>query len=145
MLGKTLGGATVATGQGLVVFLLTLIIGFRPANWLMLPLALIAMFLTALLFTSLGMAIASRMSDMHAFPLIMNFLVMPLFFLSGVEGRYQVGQYACETAKVSDDIRSNVGSTARAGADSDGRPHFQGSTLVAKVVRPATQAARAYR
>ena len=37
MLGKTLGGATVATGQGMVVFLLTLVIGFRPENWLMLP------------------------------------------------------------------------------------------------------------
>ncbi|KPJ85673.1 multidrug ABC transporter permease [Parcubacteria bacterium SG8_24] len=83
MLGKTLGGATVATGQGAVVFLLTLVVGFRPERWLMLPVALVFMFLTALLFTALGMSIASRMSDMHAFPLIMNFLVMPLFFLSG--------------------------------------------------------------
>jgi ABC-2 type transport system permease protein len=47
------------------------------------PLVLLVMVLAAIVFTSLGMAIASRMDDMHAFPLVMNFLVMPLFFLSG--------------------------------------------------------------
>lgn len=41
------------------------------------------MLLIAFFFTSLGTAIASVVDDMHAFPLIMNFLVMPLFFLSG--------------------------------------------------------------
>ena len=41
------------------------------------------MMLAAILFTALGTAIASRMQDMQAFPLIMNFLVMPMFFLSG--------------------------------------------------------------
>jgi ABC-2 type transport system permease protein len=41
------------------------------------------MFLTALLFTALGTAIASTLKDMQGFQLIMNFLLMPLFFLSG--------------------------------------------------------------
>ena len=41
------------------------------------------MFLIAILFTALGTAIASKLNDMQAFPLIMNFLIMPLFFLSG--------------------------------------------------------------
>ena len=41
------------------------------------------MFLIATLFTALGTAIASLLEDMHGFQLIMNFLVMPLFFLSG--------------------------------------------------------------
>jgi ABC-2 type transport system permease protein len=41
------------------------------------------MFLTAFFFTALGTAIASQLTDMQAFPIIMNFLVMPLFFLSG--------------------------------------------------------------
>jgi ABC-2 type transport system permease protein len=41
------------------------------------------MALVALFFTALGTAIASTMEDMQAFPLVMNFLVMPLFFLSG--------------------------------------------------------------
>lgn len=83
MLGRTLGGATVAVIQGSVVFVLALIIGFRPTNWLMLPVGLVFAFLIGILFTSLGTAIASKLEDMQGFQLIMNFLVMPIFFLSG--------------------------------------------------------------
>lgn len=82
MIGRTLGGATIATLQGIIVFILTLIIGFRP-NLLYIPLTLFLMFLIALLFTALGTAIASTLEDFQGFQLIMNFLVMPLFFLSG--------------------------------------------------------------
>jgi len=82
MLGRTLGGATVAMAQGVVVLLITLLIGFRP-SLTFIPLALVFMFAIAFLFTSLGIAIASKLEDMQAFPLIMNFLIMPIFFLSG--------------------------------------------------------------
>jgi hypothetical protein len=47
------------------------------------PLVLVAMFLLAIFFTAFGTAIAVRMTDMQSFPLIMNFIMMPLFFLSG--------------------------------------------------------------
>ena len=83
MLGKTLGGATVASFQGVIVFILSLFVGFKVLNFLMLPVAAVFVFLVALLFTSLGIAIASRLEDMQGFQLIMNFLVMPIFFLSG--------------------------------------------------------------
>jgi ABC-2 type transport system permease protein len=83
MIGRTLGGATVAVLQGIVVFLLSLLAGFRPVNPWLFPLALLFMALIALMFTAFGTAIASRMQDMHGFQLIMNFVVMPLFFLSG--------------------------------------------------------------
>ncbi|MCL5970022.1 MAG: ABC transporter permease [Patescibacteria group bacterium] len=83
MLGRTIGGATVASLQGLIVFVLSLIVGFRPHNFTMFPLALLFIFLVALLFTSLGTAIASVLEDMQGFQLIINFLVMPIFFLSG--------------------------------------------------------------
>lgn len=83
MIGRTLGGATVATVQGIIVFLMALLIGFRPLNWMLVPVAVVFMFLIAILFTSLGTAIASRLDDMHAFQLIMNFVIMPIFFLSG--------------------------------------------------------------
>ena len=83
MLGRTLGGATIALGQGIIVFFISLIAGFSPVNWLLVPLAFLVMLLTALLFTALGTMIASVLSDMQGFQLIMNFLVMPLFFLSG--------------------------------------------------------------
>ncbi|MCX6761239.1 MAG: ABC transporter permease [Candidatus Moranbacteria bacterium] len=83
MLGRTFGGATVSTLQGVAVFLIALIIGFRPENIFIAPLALVYMALVATSFTALGTAIASTMEDMQAFPLVMNFLIMPLFFLSG--------------------------------------------------------------
>lgn len=83
IIGRTLGGATVAFIQGCLIFVITLVAGFRPEQWAQLPLALLFMALIALLFTALATAIASMLEDMHAFPLIMNFLVMPLFFLSG--------------------------------------------------------------
>lgn len=82
MFGKALGGTIVACIQGIIVFLITLLVGFHP-QWSGLPLALLFGILVALLFTSLGILVASRMTDMHAFPLIINFLIMPLFFLSG--------------------------------------------------------------
>ncbi len=83
MLGRTLGGATVASIQGLVVLLISLLIGFRISNLLMIPVAFLFMFLIAILFTAFGTAVASRLEDMQAFPLVINFIIMPLFFLSG--------------------------------------------------------------
>lgn len=83
MIGRSLGGATVSVLQGIIVLLISLLVGFKPVNLWQLPLALVFMFLIALLFTALGTAIASVLEDMHGFQLIMNFLIMPLFFLSG--------------------------------------------------------------
>jgi len=82
MFGRTLGGATLAIMQGILVLLMSFIIGFK-LNTETLLLALIFMSLIALAFTALGTLIASRMRDFHGFQMIMNFLVMPLFFLSG--------------------------------------------------------------
>ena len=45
--------------------------------------AIFLMLLISLFYTALGTAIASTMRDFHGFQLIMNFLVMPTFFLSG--------------------------------------------------------------
>lgn len=83
MFGRTLGGATVAVVQGIIVFLISLLFGFHPLSASFFPLALVFMILIALLFTAVGTAIASILDDMHAFQLIINFLIMPLFFLSG--------------------------------------------------------------
>lgn len=83
MLGRTLGGATVATIQGVIVFVISVIAGFRPASYGHLIATLLIMFLIAVIFTAFGTAIASVLQDMQGFQLIMNFLVMPLFFLSG--------------------------------------------------------------
>lgn len=83
MIGRTLGGATMATGQGILVAIIAMIAGFKIHNpWLVIP-AILVMFLVAILFTALGTMIASFIRDMQGFQLIMNFLVMPMFFLSG--------------------------------------------------------------
>ena len=83
MIGRTLGGATVAVIQGMLVLVICLIAGFRPAHFAAIPLAFGFMVLIALLFAALGMAIGSGLQDMQGFQLIMNFLVMPIYFLSG--------------------------------------------------------------
>lgn len=83
MLGKTLGAATVAVIQGLLVVVVCFLAGFRVANPMMLPFALLFMVLIACVFSALGTAIGSVLENMQGFQLIMNFLVMPIFFLSG--------------------------------------------------------------
>jgi ABC-2 type transport system permease protein len=83
MLGKALGAATVAILQGLLVAIVCLVAGFRPKNTAGFPVALLFMALIATVFASLGIAIGSKLENMQGFQLIMNFLVMPIFFLSG--------------------------------------------------------------
>ncbi len=88
--GRTLGGATVASLQGLLMLIVCLIAGFRPThqsgaghNWIALPAAGIFIGMIALVFAALGSSIGSTIKDMQGFQMLMNFLVMPLFFLSG--------------------------------------------------------------
>ncbi len=83
MIGRTLGGATVAILQGLLILVVCLIVGFRPVSFATLPLALVFMAVIAIVFAALGTAIGSGLQDMQGFQLIMNFLVLPIFFLSG--------------------------------------------------------------
>jgi ABC-2 type transport system permease protein len=83
MIGRVLGGATVAVAQGLILLVICLVAGFRFPSLATVPLALFIMALIAVLFTALGTAIASLMRDFQGFQLIMNFLVLPMFFLSG--------------------------------------------------------------
>ena len=82
MIGKTFGGATVAILQGLLILIVCLIAGFRPAHLSALPLALLFMVLIAIVFSGLGTVIGSSLQNMQGFQLTMNFLVLPIFFLS---------------------------------------------------------------
>jgi ABC-2 type transport system permease protein len=83
MIGRTLGGATVAVLQGLMVVVICFLAGFRIVRVASLPLAALFIILIAIVFTALGTAIASVLDDFQGFQLVMNFLVMPMFFLSG--------------------------------------------------------------
>jgi ABC-2 type transport system permease protein len=83
MIGRTLGGATVAIIQGSLILLICLIAGFRPQHWIAIPAAFLFVIMIAIVFAALGTAIGSVIKDMQGFQLVMNFLVMPIFFLSG--------------------------------------------------------------
>jgi ABC-2 type transport system permease protein len=83
MVGRTLGGASVAILQGLLIVIVCLFAGFRPSSLAAIPLALAFMVLIAIVFAALGTVIGSSLQNMQGFQLVMNFLVMPIFFLSG--------------------------------------------------------------
>jgi ABC-2 type transport system permease protein len=83
MLGQTLGGATTACIQGVIILVLSLFIGLTLSSAAGFLIALAFMTLIGISFTAFGIAIASRMEDMHGFQLIMNFVIFPIFGLSG--------------------------------------------------------------
>jgi ABC-2 type transport system permease protein len=83
MIGRTLGGATVATIQGCLIAIICVIAGFRPVSLAVVPVAVVFMILIAMVFGALGTGIGSTLQDMQGFQLIMNFMVLPIFFLSG--------------------------------------------------------------
>ena len=83
VLGRTMGGATTAIMQALIILILGILLGMRITGFRGLLLSLVFMVLIAATFIGLGLAFASKMEDMSGFSLIMNFLIFPLFFLSG--------------------------------------------------------------
>ena len=83
ILGRILGGATIATIQGTMFLGVCFIAGFRLEHFGTLPLVFLFMALTAILFTALGSAIGAMMQDMQAFQFVISFLIMPIFLLSG--------------------------------------------------------------
>lgn len=83
VLGRIAGGATTALIQGLMVLVISMFMGFRVPGFLSLFPALLFMILISVAFIGLGLIFASNMEDMHGFSLIMNFVIFPLFFLSG--------------------------------------------------------------
>jgi len=83
MMGRTLGGATVSIFQGLLILVICLVAGFRPVSITVIPLAILFMMMIAIVFAALGTVIGSSLKNMQGFQLVMNFLVMPIYFLSG--------------------------------------------------------------
>jgi ABC-2 type transport system permease protein len=82
VLGKVLGGATVATLQGLILLVLAPLVGL-PLGVAQVFALILVMILIASALTSLGLSIASRISSMEGFQVVMNFLVVPMWLLSG--------------------------------------------------------------
>ena len=83
MLGQTAGGATTAFVQGVIILLLSFLVGMKSESIAGFFIAFLFMALIGIAFTAFGIAIASKMEDMTGFQLIMNFVVFPIFGLSG--------------------------------------------------------------
>ncbi len=82
LIGSALGGATISIMQGLIVFVVATLFGFRPHDWWGVAPAFLVLVLMSLALTSFGAGIASMVDDFQGFQGINNLLVMPLFFLS---------------------------------------------------------------
>jgi ABC-2 type transport system permease protein len=81
--GKTLGGATVATLQGTLIFVFAPLVGIRLTPLLVVQLWPV-MFLGAFALSSMGVAIAARMRSIESFQMVNQFVMFPLIFLSGI-------------------------------------------------------------
>jgi ABC-2 type transport system permease protein len=81
-LGKMLGDSTDAVIQGILVFLLGILLGI-PLNAVMFIEILPVMLLITFGLVSLGLAIASFIENLESFGAIQSFINLPLFFLSG--------------------------------------------------------------
>jgi ABC-2 type transport system permease protein len=83
VIGRTAGGVTTAVMQGLIILIPGIVMGLKISGPVGFLISLVFMVLIATTFNSLGLAFASRMKDMSGFSLIMNFMVFPVFLLSG--------------------------------------------------------------
>jgi ABC-2 type transport system permease protein len=81
-IGKTLGGATQAMIQGLILLVLAPFVGVTLGPLVVLQLVVLV-FILAFGLSAMGVALASGMKSMQGFQMVMNFLMMPMFFLSG--------------------------------------------------------------
>jgi ABC-2 type transport system permease protein len=83
VLGRIAGGVTTSLIQALLILTISLVLGFRLQRWTDFFAALAFMLLVSFTFIGLGLVFASRMKDIQGFGLVMNFIIFPLFFLSG--------------------------------------------------------------
>jgi ABC-2 type transport system permease protein len=81
-IGKAFGGASVAFLQGMIMLSLSVLVGVRFSLPALLT-SLFVMYLIAFAMSALGIMIAARIKEMEGFQVIVNFLIMPIFFLSG--------------------------------------------------------------
>lgn len=83
VLGRIAGGVTTAVIQGFLILAISFLLGFRISSAGLFLLASVFMILISVTFLGLGLIFASKMKDMQGFSIVMNFVIFPLFFLSG--------------------------------------------------------------
>jgi daunorubicin resistance ABC transporter membrane protein len=82
VVGKILGGATIATLQGIIMLALAGLADV-PYNPVLLLTLAAELFLLAFTLTAFGVMMAARITQFQAFMALTQMLVLPLFFLSG--------------------------------------------------------------
>jgi len=83
VLGRIAGGSTTSLIQGAMILVISLFMGFAPDSLWGTAASAVFMILISFTFISIGLICASNMRDIHGFTMVMNFLVFPLFLLSG--------------------------------------------------------------
>jgi len=82
VIGKALGGATSSLIQSFVIIVIAMMLGVH-VDIASMPFMLLSIVVISIGFVSVGLTIASMMDSMEGFQMIMNFIVMPMFMLSG--------------------------------------------------------------
>ncbi|MHC1635037.1 MAG: ABC transporter permease [Candidatus Methanospirareceae archaeon] len=83
VIGRVAGGVTTSIIQGVLILGISILMGFKLSRIYSIFLSMVFMLLISSTFIGLGLIFASRMRDIHGFSLVMNFVMFPLFFLSG--------------------------------------------------------------
>ncbi len=83
VIGRIVGGTTTSILQGILILGISILMGFNISGISAFLLSVVFMLLISSTFIGLGLIFASKMKDMQGFSLIMNFVIFPLFFLSG--------------------------------------------------------------
>lgn len=83
VIGRIFAGMTSGIIQAFFILGIALLMGVKVANPAIMVFSVVFIVLISMSFVGFGISLASRIEDMHGFQLIMNFLVMPTFMLSG--------------------------------------------------------------
>jgi ABC-2 type transport system permease protein len=82
VVGKTISGTLISVAQAIIIMVLIPFLGIHLTVVEFIEVVLVSL-LVSFCITSLGILIAARLTSFDGFNIIMNFLVMPMLFLSG--------------------------------------------------------------
>jgi ABC-2 type transport system permease protein len=82
VVGKAISGTAISVAQAMIILVLIPFLGITLTIAQFVEVTAVAV-LVSFCITSLGILIAARLTSFDGFNIIMNFLVMPMFFLSG--------------------------------------------------------------
>ncbi len=83
LMGKMLGGVTQAILQGMIIIAIALLMGVKFSGISSIPGMFLTMVIVSIAFVSLGLMVASRLTSMEGFQMVMMFMIQPMIFLSG--------------------------------------------------------------